>query len=75
MTSSRKIMVVIQSRLASTRLPDKALLPLRGISSVLLCACRAANNGLNVAVATSDEEVDNYKMSLFSKSQALLVVA
>jgi spore coat polysaccharide biosynthesis protein SpsF (cytidylyltransferase family) len=75
MTSSRKIMVVIQSRLASTRLPDKALLPLRGIPLVLLCARRAANNGLNVAVATSDEEVDNYKMRLFSKSQALLVAA
>jgi hypothetical protein len=30
---------------------------------------------LNVAVATSDEEVDNYKMRLFSKSQASLVAA
>ncbi len=59
MTSERQIVVVIQTRLASTRLPAKALLPLCGIPSVLLCARRAANGGLNVVVATSQGDDDN----------------
>jgi spore coat polysaccharide biosynthesis protein SpsF (cytidylyltransferase family)/aryl-alcohol dehydrogenase-like predicted oxidoreductase len=49
----RPLLVVIQSRLASSRLPAKALLPLGGVASVVLCARRAANTGLPVVVATS----------------------
>ncbi len=52
-------MVVIQSRLASTRLPAKALLPVAGRAAVVLCAQRAANTGLAVTVATSDEPDDD----------------
>jgi spore coat polysaccharide biosynthesis protein SpsF (cytidylyltransferase family)/aryl-alcohol dehydrogenase-like predicted oxidoreductase len=51
--------VVIQSRLASKRLPAKALLPIAGIPAVVLCAKRAANSGLRVIVATSDSSPDD----------------
>src|SRR6266702_2037526 len=55
----RAAIVVIQSRLASTRLPAKALLPIGGRPSVVLCAQRAANTGLPVMVATSDTSDDD----------------
>ena len=52
-------LVVVQARLASTRLPAKALLPLGGMPSFVLCARRAANAGLRVVVATSVEAADD----------------
>lgn len=48
------IVVILQARTASTRLPGKVLLPLAGIPLVVLAARRAANTGLSVIVATSD---------------------
>ncbi|WP_280154593.1 aldo/keto reductase [Piscinibacter sp. XHJ-5] len=59
MTLAPAVLVVIQSRLASSRLPAKALLPLGGKSSAVLCAQRAANTGLPVVVATSDRPADD----------------
>lgn len=59
METNRQVIVVIQSRMASTRLPAKALLPLGGVPSVALCALRASNTGLDTVVATSDEAVDD----------------
>ncbi len=56
---ARQTFVLIQSRLASTRLPAKALLPIGGIPSVVLCAHRASNSGLKVIVVTSEEALDN----------------
>ena len=55
----KPIKVIIQSRMSSTRLPGKALLPIRGLPSVVLCAKRAANTGLDVCVATSDSSSDD----------------
>lgn len=52
-------LVVVQARLASTRLPAKALLPIAGLPSFVLCARRAANTGLRVVVATSVERGDD----------------
>ena len=52
-------LVVVQARLASTRLPAKALLPIAGLPSFVLCARRAANTGLRVVVATSVERADD----------------
>jgi spore coat polysaccharide biosynthesis protein SpsF len=54
-----RAVVLIQARLASSRLPAKALLPLAGMPSVVLCALRAANTGLDVCVATSDTRADD----------------
>ena len=54
-----RVLVLIQARLASSRLPAKALLPLAGMPSLVLCARRAANTGLDVCVATSDTRADD----------------
>jgi len=59
MSNSRQLLVVIQSRLSSTRLPAKALLPLGGRPAVVLCAQRASNLGLPVVVAITDETADD----------------
>lgn len=54
-----KVRIVIQSRLSSSRLPAKALLPVAGIPSVVLCALRAANTGFETVVATSVDPSDD----------------
>lgn len=59
MPESPRCLVVVQARLASTRLPAKALLPLGGMPSFVLCARRAANAGLGVVLATSVEATDH----------------
>ncbi len=51
--------IVIQSRLSSSRLPAKALLPLAGLPSVILCAKRAQNTGIDTLLATSDDPGDD----------------
>ena len=57
--TARPVMAVIQARLASSRLPAKALLPIGGMPSLVLCVRRAANTGLNVSVATSTDAADD----------------
>ena len=59
MSCSEAVTVIIQSRMASTRLPAKALLPIAGVPALLLCARRCGNSGLRVLVATSDESADD----------------
>lgn len=54
-----KVKVVIQSRLSSSRLPAKALLPIGGVPAVVLCASRAANQQADVIVATSTDRSDD----------------
>ena len=53
------VRVLIQSRLSSSRLPGKALLTLAGRPLVVLAAQRAANTGMDVVVATSEEPEDD----------------
>jgi spore coat polysaccharide biosynthesis protein SpsF (cytidylyltransferase family)/aryl-alcohol dehydrogenase-like predicted oxidoreductase len=55
----RSSVVVIQSRLSSSRLPGKALLPIKGIPLIVLVAKRAANTGKNVIVVTSIDPSDD----------------
>jgi spore coat polysaccharide biosynthesis protein SpsF len=59
MSATADCLVVVQARLASTRLPAKALLPIAGMPSLVLCARRAANSGLRVVLATSVEPADD----------------
>lgn len=54
-----KLRIVIQSRLSSSRLPAKALLPVAGMPTVVLCALRAANTGIESVVATSVDSSDD----------------
>lgn len=63
------VLIIIQSRLSSTRLPAKALLPIAGYPSVVLCALRAASSGRSVLVATSDEEPDDLIVSALDSNE------
>jgi spore coat polysaccharide biosynthesis protein SpsF len=54
-----RVLSVLQSRLSSSRLPAKALLPLAGSTVVSLAARRGANSGLPLLVATSADPSDD----------------
>jgi spore coat polysaccharide biosynthesis protein SpsF len=54
-----KVVVILQARTASTRLPGKALLPIAGYPCAVLAALRAANRGQEILVATSDHSSDD----------------
>jgi len=58
------IVGVIQARVASSRLPGKVLLPIRGHPVAVLAARRAANLGLRVLVATSDHGTDDLLVAI-----------
>ena len=51
--------IIIQARMSSSRLPGKALFPIKGWASAVLCAKRASNTGLEVVVATSTDPSDD----------------
>ena len=59
MVTDRKSLVLIQSRLSSSRLPGKVLLPIGDYPMVVLAAKRAANTGLDVRVITSTDQSDD----------------
>lgn len=54
-----KSLVIIQSRFSSSRLPGKALFPIKGMPLVVLAALRAGNTGRKVLVATSTQPSDD----------------
>jgi spore coat polysaccharide biosynthesis protein SpsF len=66
------IVAVIQARVTSSRLPGKVLLPIRQHPAVVLAARRAANLGLRVVVATSDQSSDDMLAAVLQE-QALSV--
>ena len=53
------VRVILQSRLSSSRLPAKSLLPIKDLPLVVLAAKRAANKGHSVIVATSIDTSDD----------------
>lgn len=59
-----RVLVIIQARTTSTRLPAKVLLPIGGIPLAVLAAKRAANTGFSVTVATSIDDSDTYLTSV-----------
>jgi spore coat polysaccharide biosynthesis protein SpsF (cytidylyltransferase family)/aryl-alcohol dehydrogenase-like predicted oxidoreductase len=59
MSKYENALVIVQARSSSERLPGKVLLPIKGIPSVCLSALRAGNTGLEVLVATSEDNSDN----------------
>jgi len=61
--------VFIQCRSSSSRLPGKALLPLQGIPSAVLCARRAANSGLDVKIVTSNDSSDDELCTILKAAQ------
>ncbi len=64
-----KVMVLLQARTSSSRLPAKVLLPLAGMPLVVLAARRAGNTGLSVMVATSDDPSDDGMCQVLSDWQ------
>ena len=50
---------ILQARTTSSRLPAKALLPIKGIPMAILAAMRAGSTGRQVIVATSTELTDD----------------
>jgi spore coat polysaccharide biosynthesis protein SpsF (cytidylyltransferase family)/aryl-alcohol dehydrogenase-like predicted oxidoreductase len=58
-TGNMRVIVILQARTASTRLPGKALLPVAGYPSAVLAALRAGNQGDQILVATSDDASDD----------------
>ena len=54
-----KIVTIIQARMSSIRLPEKALLPVAGYPSAVLAALRAGNLGDELLVATSNDSPDD----------------
>jgi spore coat polysaccharide biosynthesis protein SpsF (cytidylyltransferase family)/aryl-alcohol dehydrogenase-like predicted oxidoreductase len=54
-----KVVIIIQGRMASTRLPAKALLPIAGYPSAILAALRASNRQHQTIFATSDDPSDD----------------
>lgn len=63
-----KTRIVIQSRLSSSRLPAKALLPVCGMPAVVLCAMRARNRGGDVVVATSSNDTDDLLCNVLTEA-------
>ena len=62
-TQMTQVIVAIQARTSSTRLPAKVLLPIGGLPLAVLCAKRASNTGLRVLVATSSDSSDDLLVS------------
>ena len=59
MSAAPRHRVVLQARTTSTRLPGKVLLPVCGLPIVVLAARRAARDGVEAVVATSDDASDD----------------
>jgi len=56
----KKVVIVIQARTNSSRLPGKVLLPLGGYPIAVLAAKRVMGGDKNVIIATSNEPSDDY---------------
>lgn len=65
--------IIVQARTNSSRLPGKALLPIRGWPVAVLAALRAARSGFDVTIATTTDPSDD-ALAGFSASTGLHVV-
>jgi spore coat polysaccharide biosynthesis protein SpsF (cytidylyltransferase family)/aryl-alcohol dehydrogenase-like predicted oxidoreductase len=54
-----RVVVIIQARTASTRLPGKAMLPVAGYPTAILAALRGSNRNHRTIFATSDDPSDD----------------
>ena len=59
MVDKRKVRVILQSRLSSSRLPGKALLTILGIPVVILSAKRLMSKNFQFVIATSIDPTDD----------------
>jgi len=68
MKNKKKIVIILQARTLSSRLPGKVLLPLSGYPLVVLCAKRLSNKGHKVIVAIPKNKSDDYLNLLLKKN-------
>lgn len=54
-----KVVIIMQARTTSSRLPGKALLPVAGYPAAILAALRGSNRNRPIVLATSDDASDD----------------
>ncbi|WP_251360153.1 aldo/keto reductase [Kangiella sp. TOML190] len=62
----KKIVVALQARTNSSRLPGKVLLPIAGMPLAVLAAKRASSENWDIAALTSSETTDDYLCDVFA---------
>jgi spore coat polysaccharide biosynthesis protein SpsF (cytidylyltransferase family) len=56
---TKKVIIILQARCGSKRLPNKVLKKIKGVPMAVLCAKRLKNTGKNLIVATSIDNSDD----------------
>lgn len=67
MVDKKKILIILQARMSSTRLPGKALLTIKGLPIACLAAKRATNSGIKLIAATSTDPSDDPLVKCFAE--------
>ena len=65
----KELIVILQARCSSRRLPKKVLKKICGVPLVILCAKSLSNRGAQVIVATSKDKTDNNLAKLLAKNK------
>ena len=63
----KKLLIVLQARTSSRRMPGKVLRKINGIPLVVICAKRLSNKGNDLIVATSNEKSDDKLVKVLIK--------
>jgi len=66
---NKKILIILQARSNSKRLPGKSLSLFKNIPLVVLCAKRLTNTGRKLIVATSNDSNDDYLCQILKKNK------
>ncbi len=66
---AKNLIVILQARCSSSRLPGKILKKICGIPIVLLCVKRLSNKGAKVIVATSNHKTDDKLEEILIKNK------
>lgn len=65
----KKLIIVLQARCSSGRLPNKVLRKIEGIPLIMLCIKRLTNRGAKLIVATSNHNSDDKLVKLLKKNK------
>lgn len=65
----QKVLIILQARNSSKRLPGKSLSFFKKIPLVVLCARRLANTGRRLIVATSNDRSDDYLCHILERNK------
>jgi len=65
----KKLIIILQARSSSKRLPKKILRKINGIPVILLCIKRLTNQGAKLIVATSKDKSDDVLVKLLKKNK------